>query len=295
MDDSAVPTYALFLPTAIIGIALNSWIMVSICLNPAMVRARLDRILVLLVATCLYFSVEITVRDLVQLWVQSPVFDNLSTAATYISFVLLLGTQLMLAMCRYTESKDLPEKDTKPRFIVVGAIMFFFVCASVIIYATGVEGPGVGDAIFTLFCLFAVYCVFGAIFYYTWASILLNRRIQQNLPSRMEETVRLHLQKKVLKSCMLMTGGCIFCYFPEVFNLVIRNILAQRIEWYNVVCTEFVMLDTLASPSLALILLPSFRLEVLKPWTRKPPVLDSDSRSRNFSELSESVELSVST
>ncbi|KAJ3383471.1 hypothetical protein HDU84_003596 [Entophlyctis sp. JEL0112] len=266
MDESPVPTYALYLPTAILGMSLDSWMLTSILMNSSMISTRMDRILVLLIASCLYFSVEVCIKDIVKLWVQSDVFDNMMTAATLISFDLLLGTQLMLAMGRYVESKELKESNTRVRFIVVGSLMFMFAVANVIIYAADRQGPGVGDAIFTLFCLFGIFCVLSTIYFYTWASILLNRRIQQNFRSRMEETVRLHLQKKVLKSCMLVTAACILCYFPEMFNLLLRNILGQKIEWFNVVCTEFIMLDTLISPLLAFMLLPNFRHGVLKPW-----------------------------
>ncbi|KAJ3201989.1 hypothetical protein HDU82_007684 [Entophlyctis luteolus] len=119
MDESPVPTYALYLPTAILGMSLDSWMLTSILMNSSMIST----------------SVEVCIKDIVKLWVQSDVFDNMMTAATLISFDLLLGTQLMLAMGRYVESKELKESNTRVRFIVVGSLMFMFAVANVIIYA----------------------------------------------------------------------------------------------------------------------------------------------------------------
>ncbi|KAJ3248902.1 hypothetical protein HDU78_009419 [Chytriomyces hyalinus] len=273
------PAYCLFLPTSIIATVVDALLLYVILRSRAKLLAtKLDQIVAALIGVCLLRSSVASIRYIVILFLE-PSFTSTKLVAIHgsLGVCLMLTLHLMLAVERHVVLCQVDSSRSRLYYMtsIAGCMALSF---ALLIAVAGSESVGMVtlDPIFHagsnsswLWLTISTYVmVIGAIlFIYSKTYSKMTTQLRENLTSQREERLRLFLQQKVLKSCIIMSLTMVVCYLPGVISLLVSNWLrmdSTTLVWIRSISGELILMDLVATPIMICFFQTQLRAEVLK-------------------------------
>ncbi|KAJ3207452.1 hypothetical protein HDU82_003720 [Entophlyctis luteolus] len=217
-----------------------------------LLTSQLDKVFALLIIVIEVWAVSTAIRFILD---EDPnlITDGYSradAATSYICYLWLITTNIMLAVSRYFAFKEKSqESPTLPiRFGVEVATS----------QASNRTKLGVGLVI--LIAIFSVVAIYANTYR------MISRRLAEVWPSRLDLRIRLLLQKKAIKTCAIMGASSVLSYLPVTIALLLSLVLRDGSQdipfWLWGFLTELAFLDCVLSPVMMLVFMPSIRRSV---------------------------------
>ncbi|KAJ3381873.1 hypothetical protein HDU84_004765 [Entophlyctis sp. JEL0112] len=268
-----------FLPTVLIGALMCAAILATlVARRRRLLTSQLDKVFALLIIVIEVWAVSTAIRFILD---EDPnlITDGYSradAATSYICYLWLITTNIMLAVSRYFAFKEKSQESVRNYF--GGMIAFSLLISLALIWICfamptlpirfGVEvatsqasnRTKLGVGLVILIAIFSVVAIYANTYR------MISRRLAEVWPSRLDLRIRLLLQKKAIKTCAIMGASSVLSYLPVTIALLLSLVLRDGSQdipfWLWGFLTELAFLDCVLSPVMMLVFMPSIRRSV---------------------------------
>ncbi|KAJ3223684.1 hypothetical protein HDU81_009041 [Chytriomyces hyalinus] len=291
-DPIFYPVFCLFVPTCIIAALFNaSLVFVLVRSRDKLLAVKLDQIVAALICVCLFRSSVSSVRYLLLLFRDpTPSGNKLIGVHGSLGVCLMLSLHLILAVERHMVLCQVEPRRSRMYYVTSLAVCFLLSFAILVAVVNSESSNRVTlDPIFhplrnsAWLWLMIVTCtviITGILLVYRKTYTKMTAQLRENLASHREERLRLFLEQKVLKSCIIMSLTMICCYLPAAISLIVSNWLTMDstvLVWIRSISGELILLDLIVSPVMIVFFQTNLRAEVSKlyRWGKaRHPILD---------------------
>ncbi|KAI8840478.1 hypothetical protein BJ741DRAFT_597442 [Chytriomyces cf. hyalinus JEL632] len=298
-DPIFYPVYCLFLPTCIIAALFNaSLVYVLVRGRDKLLAVRLDQIVAALICVCFFRSFISTVRYILLLFRDPlPSGNKLIGVHGSLGVCLMLSLHMILAIERHVVLCQVESRRSRMYYAASLSVCFLLSFAILVAVVNSVSPPitllqqppslltenlqessnkvtldpifhaGRNSSWLWLMIATCVIGISGILLVYRKTYAKMTAQLRENLASHREERLRLFLEQKVLKSCIIMSLTMICCYLPGAISLVVSNWLTMDstvLVWIRSISGELILLDLIVSPVMIVFFQTNLRAEVSK-------------------------------